>query len=267
MQVISLGPLVFAADRFAAILGIAVFILVTTILASRLDPRLGRWSSWTLAAGIVGARIWHVIEHGATFAAEPLRVFFVWQGGFAWPGAIVGVVLASALLVRSVRMAGGAVASLAVAVFAWHLTVTLTGDRVATPMPALTLERSEGGQVALADFLGRPVVVNLWATWCPPCRREMPMMAKVAAETPDVDFLFINQSEGRPAVLRYLATQPFRLKNVLLDPGQQTARHYNMPGLPVTLFIGADGKLRTLHVGEISPEALVRGTRALASGG
>lgn len=256
MQAVSFGPFVFAGDRLAAIVAIGAFMVASSILSSRLDARIGRWSTWILIVGLTTARLGHVIENAASFMAEPWRVFAVWQGGFSWPWGAAGIALVSAALMRTRRAAIGAVASLVIGLFAWNVVWQLTNATPSTPMPEAVLERAEGGAVALTAFMGRPVIVNLWATWCPPCRREMPMMAEMAASRHEVTFLFVNQGEWRAAIESYLVSQKLTLPNVLLDPRQEVARHYAMPGLPVTLFIGLDGKLRSVHVGEISREAL-----------
>lgn len=263
MQAISIGPLVFATDRFAVIIGITVFLLAGSLLASRLEPRLVRWSSWALALGLLGARLWHVAIHIHTFALEPLRVFAVWQGGFAWEGAAIGVGLASLWLLRSRKLLIGAVIALAAGLFAWHLVWRLTSNSVATPLPEVSLHDMAGERLALTRFRGRPLVINLWASWCPPCLREMPMMAKVAAEAPGATLVFVNSGESAAAIARYMARQNFTLPNVLRDAHQQVAQHYGMPGLPVTLFIDADGRLRSAHVGEISREVLLGGIQRL----
>jgi len=256
MQAVSIGPLIFAGDRLAAIVGIGAFMAVTSILSSRLDPRIGRWSSWALIAGLITARLGHVIENAASFAAEPWRILAVWQGGFSWPWAAASAVAVSVALARTRRTAIGAVLSLAIALFAWNVVWQLTNATPATPMPDVALENIKGGDASLTAFKGKPVVVNLWASWCPPCRREMPMIAEMAAARDDVTFLFVNQGERRTTIEGYLNNEELTLSNVLLDARMDVPRHYATPGLPVTLFIGADGKLRSVHVGEISREAL-----------
>jgi len=256
MHVVSIGPLVFAGDRLAAIVGIGVFMVATSILSSRLDSRVGRWSTWALLGGLIMARLGHVIENAASFVVEPWRVFAVWQGGFSWPWGAAGIALVSTALVRTRRAAIGAVANFVTGLFAWNVVWRLTRATPSTPMPEVARERAEGGSVFLTAFLGRPVVVNLWASWCPPCRREMPMMAEMAAARDDITFLFVNQGERRTTIEGYLNKEKLKLPNVLLDARMDVPRHYFTPGLPVTLFIGADGKLRSIHVGEMSREAL-----------
>jgi thiol-disulfide isomerase/thioredoxin len=256
MQAVSIGPLIFAGDRLAAIVGIGAFMAVTSVLSSRLDPRIGRWSNWALIVGLSTARLGHVIENASSFAAEPWRILAVWQGGFSWTWAAGSVVAVSVALVRTRRTAIGVLVSLATALFTWNIVWQLTNATPSTPMPAVALENIKGGDTSLTAFTGKPVVVNLWASWCPPCRREMPMMAEMAAARDDVTFLFVNQGERRTTIEGYLNNAKLSLSNVLLDARMDVPRHYATPGLPVTLFIGVDGKLRSLHVGEISREAL-----------
>ena len=75
---------------------------------------------------------------------------------------------------------------------------------------------TDGTTVRLASFEGRQTVVNLWATWCPPCQREMPVLQKAQAARPDVHFVFVNQGESAQQVAAYLARSGLQLRNVLL---------------------------------------------------
>src|SRR5690606_38298115 len=130
----------------------------------------------------------HVIENASSFATEPWRTLAVWQGGFSWPWAAASVVAVSVALVRNRRIAIGAVVSLAIALFAWNVVWQLTNATPPTPMPEVAAANFNGGSTSLTAFTGKPVVVPLWASWCPPCRREMPMMAETAAARGDVTF-------------------------------------------------------------------------------
>ncbi len=169
-------------------------------------------------AGLVGARIEHVPGNAAGFAAEPWRIFAIWQGGFARPWGVAAVAIVFASLVRARRTAAGAVAALGLALFAWNVAWQLTNATPATPTPDVVLERLGGGSPSLAPSNGKPLVVNLWVSWCPPCRREMPMMTEMAAAGHDVTFLFVNEGEGRAAIKRYLASERLTLPNVLFEP-------------------------------------------------
>ncbi len=119
-----------------------------------------------------------------------------WQGGFQPVAGLIGVVIVSALFIRSLRAGLGASAALGLAVVIWIGVAELTRATLGQPAPTIALQQMDGPPIAVSDVIGKPAVVNLWATWCPPCRREMPLLAEVAASRDDVSFLFVNQGEG-----------------------------------------------------------------------
>ena len=110
----------------------------------------------------------------------------------------------------------------------------------------------------MAAFTGRPTVVDLWASWCQPCRREMPVLGRAQAASPDVDFVFINQGEAPARVLRYRQDENLRLRNVLLDASGTAGRAFDQQGLPTTLFFDARGRLVSARIGALSELCMVR---------
>jgi thiol-disulfide isomerase/thioredoxin len=256
MNAVSLGPLVLAADRFAVILGIFTFILVTGIITRRIDDRFHSWSWWVLLGGIAAARLGHVLLHWQSFAAEPLRIFAVWDGAFYWPAGAVAIAASILLVLRTARLRLWALLPLALGFVVWNTAWQLTGDTQAIALPASTFRTLSGDTYSLSAPSGKPMVINLWATWCPPCRREMPMMAELARSMEGAEFVFANQGESRDLIERYLADNGISLDHVLLDQFGDLARHYGAPGLPATLFVGVDGVLEHAHLGEISRETL-----------
>ena len=256
MTPITIGPFVFASERFAAILGIFAFSIVTSILARRLDPVIGKWSTWALLVGLVAGRIGHVVAHWQSFADEPRRIVAFWQGGFQPVAGLAGVLIVSGVFIRSPKAALAAAGALGVGLGLWIGTMQLTRTTLGQPAPTVALRQMDGSTLALSDARGKAAVVNLWASWCPPCRREMPLLAQLAAERDDVAFLFVNQGEDPETIRAYLAGENLRLDRILLDPSMQIPRHYGTPGLPVTLFLRPDGTLASMHMGEISREAL-----------
>jgi thiol-disulfide isomerase/thioredoxin len=133
----------------------------------------------------------------------------------------------------------------------------------------LAVQRIDGAPAALSAFHGKPTVINLWASWCPPCRREMPAFAKAQASNPDVNFVFLNQGEAPPDVAQFLAQHAPALRNVLLDPAGEASRKLSNRGLPATLFLDAQGRLVDLRVGELSTASLAQRLEAIqkADGG
>lgn len=258
MNAVAIGPFAFSADRFSVIVGLVVFMVVGSILSARVDDRLGSWTTTAALAGLVGARAVHVLSHAGSFAQDPWRILAIWQGGFSWIGGLIGVAVASAILWRKARhVTPWAAASIAAGLFAWVVVTTLVNGGATPRAPeAAYAVYAKPEMVSIADRKGRPAVLNLWASWCPPCRREMPMMADMAASNPQVDFLFANQGEGKEAIAAYLRQTGVDLDTILLDPFSGLSRHYGTIGLPATLFINPDGTLATAHLGEISREVL-----------
>lgn len=102
----------------------------------------------------------------------------------------------------------------------------------------------------------RPLVVNLWATWCAPCRAEMPIFAKVQRERPDVQFAFVNQGEALAPIEAYLQRESLDLRSVWRDPGSAVGAAVGSSGLPTTLVFDAQGRLVKMHLGVLSEAAL-----------
>jgi thiol-disulfide isomerase/thioredoxin len=129
-------------------------------------------------------------------------------------------------------------------------------------LPSVTLEHIDGQMVNLADFKGKPLVLNAWATWCGPCRREMPMLVEAARANPEVHFVFLNISDGPEAVRAFERELRLEIPNVLLDPEARLSEPLRIQGLPVTLFYDAEGRLLKRHIGEINAAELESSLRA-----
>lgn len=112
--------------------------------------------------------------------------------------------------------------------------------------------RDSSRSVALSDFRGKPVVVNFWASWCVPCRKEMPDFERVASQTRGrVAFVGVNHQDDRADALQLLHETGV-LYPVAFDPGGKTALAYGLFGMPTTLFISAQGQLVGRHTGQMS---------------
>ncbi len=100
------------------------------------------------------------------------------------------------------------------------------------------------------------LVVNLWASWCPPCQREMPAFQKLQQQYPDIRFVMLNQQESLEKVEAFLAENDLKFEHVLLDKTGKVADAFNAYGLPVTLFFDPQGMLMESHMGEVSAARL-----------
>jgi thiol-disulfide isomerase/thioredoxin len=119
-----------------------------------------------------------------------------------------------------------------------------------SPAPALALHDLGGGPVRLADFRGRVVLINFWATWCPPCRDEMPAMQTLARELDrqGLVVLAVNYQEGAEAIRQFTGETRFTLP-VLLDPDGAVTRRYRVTVLPTSVLVDRRGALVGTVVG------------------
>jgi peroxiredoxin len=110
--------------------------------------------------------------------------------------------------------------------------------------PEFTLTGTDGKTYSLSQFRGKVLVVNFWATWCEPCRREFPAMDRAmhGLAARNVHFLAINAGDSPAQVGRFLAAQPVAMP-VLLDEGAATAAAWQVQGLPTTYVVAADGRI------------------------
>lgn len=253
--VLHLGPAVIAVERAVAVALVWAFLAAAS---HRSFGTNGSRAAWTAAAlGIVAARVGYVVENLPAFRADPASALYLWQGGFS-PGLGIAAAAAALVLLQSSRFRVRSLGLLAALGSIGLVAQIVTAERDIIPFPGkIALADLEGKLHRLPGRPGEPFVVNLWATWCPPCRREMPMLAEVAASSP-LPILMVNQGEDRARVSAFAAE--FRLSDdrLLLDRNAELSKLAD-GALPATIFVGADGAIRSVHFGEISRAALLGG--------
>ncbi len=125
-----------------------------------------------------------------------------------------------------------------------------------SPAPDFTLQTLDGETITLSDLRGQPVVINFWATWCPPCRAEIPALDAVyRAQGGDVVILGVDVQES-PATVAAFAAEYDMSYPVPLDPDAEVARLYRVRAFPTTVFVDADGVVRHVVTGALN-EALL----------
>ncbi len=124
---------------------------------------------------------------------------------------------------------------------------------VGAPAPDFSLNNLAGSAVRLSDLKGQVVLVNFWATWCGPCRLEMPSIQQQYEALKDKGFtvLAVNLDEPAEDVGRYTSALGLTFP-VLLDPGAKVNDLYRVRGYPTTFFVDRDGMIGREHVGIMS---------------
>lgn len=121
--------------------------------------------------------------------------------------------------------------------------------------PAAGTQLADGGWPVVAAFVRaeeRPVVVNLWASWCGPCRAEAPVFRRAIAAHDDVAYIGVAHRDRREAARAFLEDEQLAFPVTLFDPDGTTATELRARGMPVTAFFAADGRLAHVHVGMIT---------------
>ena len=115
--------------------------------------------------------------------------------------------------------------------------------------PDFKLSLLNGGETSLSDFSGKPVMLNFWATWCPPCREEMPYLQQIHEQrSADVVVLTVNMAENPGDVEEFI--REFGLSfPVLLDSNGDVAQQYGVRAIPTTFFIDKSGILQGVKIG------------------
>jgi peroxiredoxin len=146
----------------------------------------------------------------------------------------------------------------------WEQTLTPLPDR--PQAPDFDLEDANGERIGLSDFRGRPLIVNFWATWCPPCRQEMPSMQRAWEQLSDegIGLVAINVGEDADTIFQFTADYPVEFP-LPMDLDSKIVQAWPVKGLPTTFVVDAEGRLAFRAVGgrEWDDPQLLDAVRAL----
>ncbi len=133
-------------------------------------------------------------------------------------------------------------------------------DRDHSPAPGFSLPEllTPSRHMSLAEFRGKPLVVNFWASWCYPCQTEMPLLESAfRSEAGRVAFLGIDTNDSRGAALRFLARVHVTYPSLVLhERASPVVTGYGLIGLPITFFISARGTVMGRHIGQMNAATL-----------
>lgn len=189
----------------------------------RLLPWIATWGFW-IAGGLLAAVLlgmWRLGRGGRLLGAGALGITLLPLGGILF--LLLGPMAPSLAEVRRLNSAVG------------------------QPAPELAVQEvATGATHRLSDMKGKVVLVNLWATWCPPCRKEMPALDKLQADYADRGLVVLTVSdEDRELLQKFAAEHPLRT----LNASSTDLGWYDVPGRPLTFVIDRDGNIRKFMTG------------------
>jgi peroxiredoxin len=127
-----------------------------------------------------------------------------------------------------------------------------TSSLVGNTAPDFALKSADGQDIKLSDEKGKVVILDFWATWCPPCRQSLPHVQSVSQDktlaAKNVVVLAVNQQESADAVNQFLHDNNYTFK-VALDASGSVSSSYKVTGIPTTVIIGTDGVIKNVFIG------------------
>ncbi|HQT62054.1 MULTISPECIES: TlpA family protein disulfide reductase [unclassified Acidiphilium] len=262
-------------------------LLAFAILMIWLTNRLGRrWSGREGAlggqvermfmVGVIGARVVYVVEHFSAYRRHFLDAFYFWQPGYAvWGGFVFAIAYLGWMIRRrrlslpEVRLIGAVGVPLSALYIVSLATIGqfAPADRlhVGSRLPHYGFVTIDGRQVNLAALRGRAAVVNIWATWCLPCREEMPLLSRTYAKDGRKDFALVGVDLAEPAsrVQAFLGQAPVSYP-VWTDPAGAIGKSPSTElfaraggfAVPTTIFVGRRGIIKSIYVGKLTAATL-----------
>ncbi len=256
---IQVGPLLLPFTLLLVFASIGATLALGKRLSKEAPDKVEEAIWRAMLAGVLSARIAFVCQYRTQYLDAPLTILDIRDGGWNAPFGLAGAwayALYRGRRERAIRKPLCGAFGLGTIVFAIGTAMLTLHSPSGQKLPELALTSLEDRSVRLDGFAGAPTVVNLWATWCPPCVREMPLLQKAQVEHADVNFVFLNQGEDKRHVSRWLSKQQLPLRNVLLDPERLASAAFLQKGYPTTLFFNSKGELVSVRIGELSSATL-----------
>lgn len=253
----SLGP--FSIDVLTLMLSATAAWWVARKWRRRQNPEEAKRAAGivvdAIGAGLLAARLGFVVQNWQDYAPHPWSIVTLGDGGYSWAwGLLAGAFVAAWLARGKAGVRKGALVGLAFGSAAW-LAMSFSLDWMSRAAPGLEAVHGNPSGPAvptLSAAVGRPVVVNLWAAWCPPCRREMPAFAEAEAQLPGVVFAMVNQGDEPATALAFVQDNQLVFDHTYTDPSSETMLRFGARVMPTTLFFDSQGRMVDMHVGEMT---------------
>ena len=245
MLTVNLGPFPLSV---AAIL--VIVALLVAAWAGRLAGRSQQISISNilidmLVAAILVSRIAFVAVWFDTYRSSPWSIFDIRDGGFIlWVGLLAALLVAAWRSWRRVPVRKPLSIGLAAGALAWAMMFGAISQLNNTMLPNVSLMTLAGEPVDLVMLAaGKPMVINLWASWCPPCRRELPDLQELSTSFKDKGLVVLGITDEDVSKVQPFVTKQGLTYPILLDAGRKVNKEFNVLGIPRTVIYNRQGHL------------------------
>ena len=268
-RMLHLGPLVLPWALLIMLAGWQLGVWVHERLSVRRGLAPGP-HGWRMAlVALLAARLGFVLRYTDEYVAAPWSIINIRDGGWEpWAGLGAALLYCTVLWLRRSPWRRPATAGLVTFTAVWLAGLALlhaTAPPRVADLPPWHGVALDARTVSLPDLRGQPVVVNLWASWCPPCRREMPVLLQARNAKPQIRFLWVNQGEAPDVVSRFATQHGLPHADVVLDQTSQLGSSLGYKALPTTLFYDGQGRLAAVRAGELSAATLADNLALISS--
>jgi len=260
MLSVNLGPLGLPMGHLLLVFAFVVALIAGAIAGRKEGVPIAGTLADILLVALLSARIGFVALYFEYYRDDLLSIIDIRDGGFSVLAGIAGALMFIAWRMRRhVRIRRPLAIAVTAGLISWGTIAGLIAlmEQQTASLPQANLATLDGKPVQLSELApGKPMVVNLWATWCPPCIREMPVLEQAQKDNPGVAFVFVNQGERPETIRRFMQDQSLGLTNLMTDFSGSLGRNTGSHAMPTTLFYNAEGRQVDAHVGELSDATL-----------
>ncbi|BAU58599.1 thioredoxin [Halorhodospira halochloris] len=267
-QSIAIGPAAFTIGTLLIVFAYFVALITGYFAGLRHQVRVSDTLFMLVIVSLVTARAVFVVRYWGSYDGF-LAMLDIRDGGFDPAGGLIGGLTYTVWAYWSkIQIRKPLTTALVAGGLAWGITAgpLLMIEQQSRPLPQVTVSNKDGEQTGLTEFAAQheqPMVINLWATWCPHCIREMPMFADAQEEMSDITFMFVNQGEDPSQVRNFISERDLEIDNIFFDPHNNLSNATGSHALPTTLFYDENGQLIDSRTGGISRARLESGLERL----
>ncbi|WP_372965922.1 prolipoprotein diacylglyceryl transferase family protein [Marinobacter sp.] len=270
MLSVGVGPVSLSIGHLLLVLAFIIALLVGGLTGRKQQTPVSGTLADIFLVALASARLGFVVRYFEHYQNDWLGIIDIRDGGFDMvTGLIAALTFAGYLMWKRTHIRHALGSAMAAGLITWGFTtgiISLINQQI-QGLPEVALTDLSEAPVNLQNIAqDKPTVINLWATWCPPCIREMPVLEEAQQRYSGINFVFANQGEHPETIRKFLLEHNLNLRHVVSDRAGSFGRVVGSHGLPTTLFYNAQGTLVDTHMGELSHASLARSLERFDAG-